>query len=69
MTIIILIIFSFSIYITSCISYWYLLITYQTIVNIEYRVTFLNLVIMMLPIINGIYCLILYLEIKEKIRL
>lgn len=65
MLIIIIIIFLIVIYITSISMYWNLIKEYQMYVDIEYRTDIFNLIIMILPIINSIYCLILYFQIKE----
>lgn len=54
------------IYLTSISMYWQLIKAYQKDVDIEYRTSILNLIIMILPIINSIYCLILYFQIKES---
>lgn len=61
-----LIIFLIVIYITSVSMYWNLIKKYQKDVDIEYRTDIFNLIIMILPLINSIYCLILYFQIKES---
>lgn len=61
-----LIIFLIVIYLSSISIYWNLIIRYQQEVNIEYKTDIFNLIIMILPLINSIYCLILYFQIKES---
>lgn len=64
--VIILTVILLSIYLTSISMYWNLIKQYQKDVDIEYRTDIFNLVIMILPLINSIYCLILYFQIKEN---
>jgi len=66
MLIVILISFLIVIYLTSISMYWQLIKAYQKDVDIEYRTDIFNLIIMILPLINSIYCIILYIEIKEN---
>jgi hypothetical protein len=66
MLIVIMISFLIVIYLTSISMYWNLVKAYQKDVDIEYRTDIFNLIIMILPIINSIYCLILYFQIKEN---
>jgi hypothetical protein len=66
MLIVIIISFLIVTYLTSISMYWNLVKAYQKDVDIEYRTDIFNLIIMILPIINSIYCLILYFQIKEN---
>jgi len=69
MLIVIIISFLIVVYLTSISMYWNLIKEYQRYVDIEYKTSLLNLIIMILPIINSIYCLILYFQIKENTEL
>jgi len=61
-----MIIILIAIYIVSMPIYCDLIKVYRRDVDIEYKISLINLIIMMLPMINTIYCLVLYLQIKEN---